>query len=102
MKATAAEVAAGGGVSRKAPGRAAAEGSPNSAGILRVMHQSASAGPVAAQASAAMRDRARIFSMSVEADTAIHLRFRDFVYGGGLIYYLDSGLCIACSRYYRG
>src|ERR1700738_2489794 len=79
MKATAADVAASGSLSRKAPGRAAAEGSPNSAGIFRVMHQSASSGPVAAQASAAMRDRARIFSISAEADTAIHLRFRDFV-----------------------
>src|SRR5450631_2515520 len=79
MKATAADVAANGPVSRMAPGRSAAEASPNSAGIFRVMHQSASSGPVAAQASAAMRDRARMFSISVEADTAIGLRFRDFV-----------------------
>src|SRR5258708_32935839 len=79
MKATAADVAASGWVSRKAPGRAAAEGSPNSAGILRVMHQSASSGPVAAQASAAMRDSARIFSISVEADKEIISGFCDIV-----------------------
>jgi len=63
---------------RKAPGRAAAEHHRNSAGIFRVMHQSAFLGPGCSAASAAMRDRARIFSISVEL-TQRFVSVREFV-----------------------
>src|SRR3981189_3386802 len=99
MKAAAAVVAASGPVSRKAPGRAAAEASPSSAGIFRVKHQSASSGPSEAQASAVTRDRARIFSISAEPDTAIHLRFRDFVTLIELTGLADNPVVPSGSRY---
>src|SRR6185437_4235038 len=46
--------------------------------MFRVKHHRASSGPVAVLASAVMRDRARICSISVEADKTTDLRFLEF------------------------